>query len=220
MEETHMTPHAPGLGRRFAVVVAATLAAVGLSAASLAAVSTTTAAPYSKSKAPATVVDASKSKSKAPVTAPAAYARGPVVGDVVIPAAYARGPVTVVPAAYPRAPMAAPARAAATVRYASCPLTTTNGYGAVRVSLTITGTTLVTVKMTVTNHQDRAFTFDTDRIWDEFGIRYGAGGWIAPGQSKTWTAYAVDEYAGQYLVKGHATTNPRLVDSCGGHFVS
>lgn len=245
-----MTPHAPGLGRRFAILGAATLTLVSLGAASVAVTSATSATSDSKSKAPVAKWDASKSKktdvtveqaskskktnvviipvskskkaekaATGDVVIPAAYARGPVAyarGPVTaVNAAYARGPVTAVPAAYGKGRMAAPAALAA-VAYTSCGLTTTNGYGSVRVSLTVTGTTLVDITETITNYQDRAFTPDVIRIWDEFGVRKGPGGWLAPGQSKSWKVYNVDGAAGRYYVKGHATTNPGLVDSCGG----
>src|SRR4051812_39691338 len=175
--------------------------------------------PASKSKAPVVVA----SKSKVPVIViPASKSKSPTTGDVVITnAAYPRKHLVVVPAAYPRKTAAAvPAsyakgvRAALPTHYYSCGIQATNGPGAVRVVVALTGYELVDATLTIENHQDRAFTVDTNRLWDENGVRKGPGGWIAAGHSASWTVRNMDVNTVDAYVYGHATTNTKIKDGC------
>jgi hypothetical protein len=176
----------------------------------------------SKSKVPVVIVPASKSKGRDVVVIPVSKSKSPTTGDVVITsAAYPRKQLVVVPAAYPRKTAAAvPAsyakgvRAALPTHYYSCGIQATNGPGAVRVVVALTGYELVNATLTVENHQDRAFTVDTNRLWDENGVRKGPGGWIAPGHSSSWTVKNMDVNTVDAYVYGHATTNTKIKDGC------
>jgi len=178
--------------------------------------------PASKSKSPVVIVPASKSKGRDVVIIPVSKSKSPVTGDVVITnAAYPRKQLVVVPAAYPRKTAAAvPAsyakglRAALPTHYYSCGIQATNGPGAVRVVVALTGYELVDATLTIENHQDRAFTVDTNRLWDENGVRKGPGGWIAAGHSASWTVRNMDVNTVDAYVYGHATTNTKIKDGC------